>query len=127
MPSAVMNPMCLLYAITPGESEMYLHLRVEDEASAGSLYSKAGFQIDRKDCFLVRLLGQEQKYLLKKPLRASGNPGGDGSGSEGAVTVQSQVVPQAVAAGTPAGVTQAAVTAVAAALALALTQHITGW
>ena len=99
---------------------MYLHLRVKDEASAGSLYSKAGFQVYKKDCFLIQLLGQEQKYLLKKPL-VMGDSSGGGDGDQ-AVAAQSKAPLAAVAAASAA--TQAAV---AVAAALAMTQLMTGF
>jgi hypothetical protein len=49
---------------------MYLHLRFQDEAAAGVLYKRAGFTVARKDWGIVRLLGRDPKYLLRKPLQA---------------------------------------------------------
>jgi hypothetical protein len=49
---------------------MYLHLRFQDEAAAGVLYKRSGFTVARKDWGIVRFLGRDPKYLLKKPLQA---------------------------------------------------------
>ncbi len=47
---------------------MYLHLRLQDEAEAGALYRRVGFEPIDQDVWLVRLLGQEQRYLMRKRL-----------------------------------------------------------
>lgn len=50
-----------------GESEVYLHLRVQD-GHAAALYAKGGYQQVAADLFLVRLLGLDQRRLMKKAL-----------------------------------------------------------
>jgi hypothetical protein len=56
------------YVAAVGESDVYLHLRVKDEATAGGLYYKAGFRSFKKDWPLLLLLGQEPRYLMRKQL-----------------------------------------------------------
>ena len=53
-----------------GESDLYLHLRFKDAATAGSLYRKHGFAQAKKDCWLLLLLGQEPRFLMLKTLAA---------------------------------------------------------
>lgn len=48
-----------------GETQIYLHLRFQDAAPA-SLYKQAGYVSDKADSFLVRLLGLDRRYLMKK-------------------------------------------------------------
>lgn len=50
-----------------GQRDIYLHLRFQDVAPA-SLYKQAGYVSDRADCFWVRLLGLDRRYLMKKHL-----------------------------------------------------------
>jgi cytochrome bd-type quinol oxidase subunit 1 len=50
-----------------GESEMYLHLRVQDAPAAG-LYTATGWSEVGRDPWLVRLLGQDQMRLMRKQL-----------------------------------------------------------
>jgi hypothetical protein len=50
---------------------VYLHLRIKDEATAGGLYSKAGFRSFKKDWPLLLLIGQEPRYLMRKQLPAA--------------------------------------------------------
>ncbi|KAL3148589.1 hypothetical protein ABBQ38_014020 [Trebouxia sp. C0009 RCD-2024] len=51
-----------------GEKEIFLHLRFQDAAPA-SLYKQAGYVSDKADTFLVRLLGLDRRYLMKKQHR----------------------------------------------------------
>jgi hypothetical protein len=60
------------YVVAVGESDVYLHLRVKDEATAGGLYYKAGFRSFKKDWPLLLLLGQEPRYLMRKQLSTPG-------------------------------------------------------
>lgn len=48
-----------------GEKDIFLHLRFQDAAPA-SLYKQAGYVSDKADSFLVRLLGLDRRYLMKK-------------------------------------------------------------
>lgn len=50
-----------------GETELYLHLRVQDEPAAG-LYKKSGYEEVAADTFLVRFLGLDQRRLMRKRL-----------------------------------------------------------
>jgi hypothetical protein len=61
---------CCAVLCSAGESDLYLHLRFKDAATAGSLYRKAGFTQAKKDCWLLLLLGQEPRFLMLKQLAA---------------------------------------------------------
>lgn len=54
-----------------GETNLYLHLRKKDDATAGQLYRKHGFIEAKKDCWMVLLLGQEPRFLMLKQLAES--------------------------------------------------------
>jgi hypothetical protein len=64
------NLVCHCAALPAGEADLYLHLRFKDEATAGSLYRKHGFNSAKKDCWLLLLLGQEPRFLMLKQLAA---------------------------------------------------------
>ncbi|KAG7667652.1 hypothetical protein Ndes2526B_g01965 [Nannochloris sp. 'desiccata'] len=51
-----------------GEDQMYLHLRFKD-APAAALYRKAGYTSVAQDSLLVRLVGQDRRWLMKKLLK----------------------------------------------------------
>lgn len=57
---------CVSFYVYAGESDIYLHLRVRDEDSAGALYARAGYRPHRKDWPLLLLLGTEPRYLMRK-------------------------------------------------------------
>ncbi|WIA38314.1 hypothetical protein OEZ86_001653 [Tetradesmus obliquus] len=64
---AAIEDMCNL----AGERDVYLHLRIKDEATAGLLYTKVGFRPYKKDWPLLLLLGQEPRFLMRKQLPAA--------------------------------------------------------
>lgn len=57
-----------LLASQLGEKEMYLHLRFKDEDVAGKLYRGAGYEVYKEDLPLIKLLGKDRRYLMKKSL-----------------------------------------------------------
>ncbi|KAI3438720.1 hypothetical protein D9Q98_001140 [Chlorella vulgaris] len=56
-----------------GESEIYLHLRVQD-LPAAQLYKKAGYEEVAADSFLIRLLAIDQRRLMRKRLPKQESP-----------------------------------------------------
>jgi ribosomal protein S18 acetylase RimI-like enzyme len=55
-----------------GEDQLYLHLRFKD-APAAALYRKAGYTSAAQDSILVRLVGQDRRWLMKKLLKEKTN------------------------------------------------------
>jgi len=51
-----------------GEDCIYLHLRLQDDAAA-KLYSKAGYVAVDKDSVLVKLIGMDRRYLMRKDFK----------------------------------------------------------
>lgn len=58
-----------------GESEIYLHVRVQDEGAA-RLYRRAGFKVVLEDAFWLVLLGMDRRRLLRKRLAWPGEGAG---------------------------------------------------
>lgn len=50
-----------------GETEMFLHLRIKDEAP-GVLYRSLGFGVAKEDSPFMFLLGSDQRQLMRKAL-----------------------------------------------------------
>jgi ribosomal protein S18 acetylase RimI-like enzyme len=57
--------------VEAGESAVFLHVRLQDPP-ARALYTKAGYVPQAEDWPLVRLVGQDPRFLLKKELPPSG-------------------------------------------------------
>ncbi|KAI8470018.1 MAG: hypothetical protein J3K34DRAFT_421936 [Monoraphidium minutum] len=63
-------------AALAGEREIYLHLRFKDDAEAGQLYRRLGYQEQRRDAFWVGLFQDRRRLMVK---RVGGGSGGSSS------------------------------------------------
>lgn len=69
-----------------GEEDVYLHLRVQDKPAA-ALYAAMGFTAKAKDWLLVRLLGQDQRFLMHKRVERPGAAAAEGGVGAAAAAV----------------------------------------
>lgn len=60
---------CERVVLSTGYKSLYLHVRHVDKPAL-NLYRKYGYEVDGEDIGLVRLLGMDQRFLMKKYLTA---------------------------------------------------------
>jgi ribosomal protein S18 acetylase RimI-like enzyme len=53
-------------AVVLGEREVWLHLRLKDDKTAGRLYRGAGYKVVKEDPFLLVFLNMDRRYLMRK-------------------------------------------------------------
>jgi ribosomal protein S18 acetylase RimI-like enzyme len=58
-------------AVVLGEREVWLHLRLKDDDTAGMLYRGAGYKVVKEDPFLLVFLNMDRRYLMRKRIYKS--------------------------------------------------------